>query len=128
MTINEALEINGKLPSVTDALSVGGQVTLIGLIIVFSVLIILMCVLVVMRVVLTRNDKKPAEVKAEPAAKETAAQEEDDEELIAVLTAAIAASLNTSTYNLNIKSFKRIGNNAPAWNKAGLNETINSRF
>ena len=128
MSINEALEINGKLPSVAEALSVGGQVTLIGLIIVFSVLIILMCVLVVMRVVLTRNDKKPAEVKAEPAAKEIAVQEEDDEELIAVLTAAIAASLNTSTYNLNIKSFKRIGNNAPAWNKAGLNETINSRF
>ncbi len=128
MSINEALEINGKLPSVADALSVGGQVTLIGLIIVFSVLIILMCVLVIMRVIFTKNDKKPEIVKAEPAAEETAVQEEDDEELIAVLTAAVAASLNTSTYNLRIKSFKRVGNNAPAWNKAGLNETINSRF
>ena len=53
---------------------------------------------------------------------------EDEEELIAVLTAAVAASLNTSTYNLRIKSYRRINNNAPAWNKAGLRETIDSRL
>jgi len=52
----------------------------------------------------------------------------DDEELIAVLTAAVAASLNTSTYKLQIKSYRRVGNSAPAWNQAGLQETINSRF
>ena len=52
----------------------------------------------------------------------------NEEELIAVLTAAVAASLNTSTYNLKIKSYRRVGNNAPAWNKAGVRETINSRF
>ncbi len=132
MTIQEALELGGRIENPLDALSVGAQVTVIGLIIVFSVLIILMAVLVAMKYIFAPKTKKEektvvAEVpKAEvvPVAAET----EDDEELIAVLTAAIAASLNTSTYNLNIKSFRRIGNAAPAWNKAGLNETINSRF
>ena len=52
----------------------------------------------------------------------------DDGELIAVLTAAIAASLNTSTYNLKIKSLKRIGSAPSSWRKAGIYETLNSRF
>ena len=50
----------------------------------------------------------------------------DDSELIAVLTAAIAASLNTSTYNLKIKSYRRIDN---AWNKSGIREnTLNKTY
>ena len=48
--------------------------------------------------------------------------------LIAVLTAAIAASLNTSTYNLKIKSYRRVDTQKPAWNRAGITETINNRF
>ena len=38
------------------------------------------------------------------------------------------ASLNTSTYNLRIKSYRRTDNKMPAWNKAGVTETINNRF
>ncbi len=131
MTIQEAYELGGRIPNWLDALSVGGQVTLMGMIIVFSVLIILMVVLVAMKYIFA-----PKEEKTERSAQITQVQEampvtepqEDEEELIAILTAAIAASLNTSTYNLNIKSFRRVANTAPAWNKAGLNETINSRF
>ena len=52
----------------------------------------------------------------------------NDDELIAVLTAAVAASLNTSTYHLNIKSYRRIENTSPAWNKAGLRDVIDARF
>ena len=51
----------------------------------------------------------------------------NEEELIAVLTAAVAASLNTSTYKLQIKSYRRVDGNKSAWNKAGIRETINSR-
>ena len=81
--------------------------------------------------------QKPAEVKKpEPAKQEVvkaaeapaAGDNADDEELIAVLTAAVAASLNTSTYNLRIKSYRRVNNNAPAWNRAGLRDTIDSRL
>lgn len=132
MTIQEALELNGRIPNLSDALSVGLQVTVIGLIIVFAVLIILMGVLVAMKYIFapkTQKEEKPSEQAIEAAPAPVQAESEaEDEELIAVITAAIAASLNTSTYNLKIKSFRRVGNVAPAWNKAGLNETINSRF
>ena len=135
MTIQEALNLyengnGGRLENWLDSLSIGGQTTVIGLAIVFTVLVVLMFVLKIMEKIFAPKTEKKAEVvtpvsvvkQAEPVAAE------DDEEIIAVLTAAIAASLNTSTYNLRIKSFRRVVNNSPAWNKAGLNETINSRF
>ncbi len=131
MTIQEALELGGRIENPIDALSVGGQVAFIGMLIVFSVLIILMVVLVAMKYIFAPKENKEEKAVVAPQPQEvkpTVTAEEDDEELIAVLTAAIAASLNTSTYNLNIKSFRRVKNTAPAWNKAGLNETINSRF
>lgn len=137
MTIEQALALyktgSGRIPNGADSLLVGVQVTVVGLIIVFAVLVILMFILKLMKVIFAPKEEK---VKEKPIAKETVKaavveekeQSEDEEEIVAVLTAAIAASLNASTYNLKIKSFRRIGNNSPAWNKAGLNETINSRF
>ena len=100
---SEAL-LTGQNLSLSEALAMGGQTTVIGLAIVFAVLIILMIV------------------------EEETADDTDEEELIAVLTAAVAASLNTSTYNLRIKSYRRTDNKMPAWNKAGVTETINNRF
>lgn len=121
--------------TVTEALLEGLKVTAVGLAIVFSVLIILMLILMLMKVVFAKEPKKTVEVveakpqEAIPAPIEVKAEDDiDEEELIAVLTAAIAASLNTSTYNLQIKSYRRIANNAPAWNKAGIRDTIDSRF
>ena len=117
--------------SVSEALSTGLQTTVIGLAIVFAVLIIIMLVLQCFSVIFGEKKTKPAvqaaapapEVKAEPQVNKV-----DEKELIAVLTAAVAASLNTSTYNLQIKSYRRVEKNAPSWNKAGIRETINSRF
>lgn len=124
--------ITGNNLSLGEALAMGGETTVIGLGIVFGVLIILMIVLVLMKVIFYKDPNKqkkaaPAPVEAVPAA-EVKAAETDEDELIAVLTAAIASSLNTSTYNLRIKSYRRTDNKAPAWNKAGLTETINNRF
>lgn len=122
--------LTGHGVTLSEALSVGGETTVIGLAIVFAVLIILMIVLMLFKVIFYRAPKPQNTVKAEEVKpEETAlAQETDEEELIAVLTAAVAASLNTSTYNLKIKSYRRIDNKMPAWNKAGVNETINNRF
>ena len=117
--------------TVSEALSQGLMVTATGLIIVFSVLIILMVTMIIMKKVFYKEDKPKTtevpEVQAAPPAPVQTAQA-DDGQLIAVLAAAVAASLNTSTYNLKIRSYRRIGNNAPDWNKAGLRETIDSRF
>lgn len=119
--------------SIAEALAEGGQTAVIGLGTVFAVLIILMGVLYLMKVIFYKDPGK-AKLKTEPekaAALKTEEETEDvtdDEELIAVLTAAVAASLNTSTYNLRIKSYKRVDGTKSPWQKAGIRETINSRF
>ena len=88
------------------------SVTVLGILIVFAALIILMVVLNMMKLF------SPSEDKAEPKAKpetvteikteQPKGEETDEDELIAVLTAAVAASLKTSTYNLRIRSYKRV--------------------
>ena len=128
---SEAL-LTGQNLSLSEALAMGGQTTVIGLAIVFAVLIILMIVLSLFKVIFYKKPKTQAAPAAAPAQaapveKETA-DDTDEEELIAVLTAAVAASLNTSTYNLRIKAYRRTDNKMPAWNKAGVTETINNRF
>lgn len=128
MNISEAL-LTGKGVTLSDAFSFGGLTAVLGMGIVFSVLLVLMIVLHLFKVIF-HNQPKKQEVTAAPV-QETVAEPEnemDDDELIAVLTAAVAASLNTSTYNLNIKSYRRIDNTRPAWNREGLRETINNRF
>lgn len=135
MELSQAM-ITGQGVHIGEAMSEGLKVTGLGLTIVFAVLVILMIVLYLFKVIFYKDpskqakpaDSAPAET---PAPVQTAVPEEDgvdEEELIAVLTAAVAASLNTSTYNLKIKSYRRVNNNTPAWNKAGVNETINNRL
>lgn len=124
--------------TIQEALSKGLETTVIGLIIVFAVLLVLMIVLKIMEKIFYKPDSEneakvqmPKQEKIEKApefVKPITTDVEDEEELIAVLTAAIAASLNTSTYNLKIKSYRRVSGNAPAWKRAGLTDTINSRF
>lgn len=127
---------------VSEAIGRGLEVTVTGLVVVFSVLIILMLVLILMKVVFYKEPKeekgsealkeRPAPVSANASAQKAKPTESvkkvDDKELIAVITAAIAASLNTSTYNLKVKSFRRISDKSPLWNKAGRTDVINSRF
>lgn len=123
---------------VSEAVSQGLEVTVTGLVVVFSVLVILMLVLVLMRVVFYKEPKEeavseksksvPSAAVREPQAPPKSAKQTDDGELIAVITVAVAASLNTSTYNLKVKSFRRISDNSPLWNKAGRTDVINSRF
>lgn len=134
MEYSQAL-VTGKGLTMSEALSTGGMTTVIGLAIVFGVLIILMIVLMLFKVIFYKAPAKQsaaqaAPVPAAPAAPAAVEEEpaEDEEELIAVLTAAVAASLNTSTYNLKIKSYRRVPNTRPAWNRAGINDTIANRF
>ena len=127
MNLTQAI-ITGQGVTLSEALSVGGLTTFLGLAIVFSVLLILMAVLCLFKVIFYKDPAKTKKVEIAPAPVKEEVVEEDDDELIAVLTAAVAASLNTSTYNLNIKSYRRIKDERPSWNKEGLREVINSRF
>lgn len=112
-----------------DNITQGAVVAIIGVCTVFTVLAILWGVLELMRIVFSPKGKKtepakkvPAPAPAPVAAPAPAA--EDDSELIAVLTAAIAASLNQSTYNLKIKSYRRV-DSAPIWNRTARLDNLN---
>ncbi len=124
--------VTGKGITMSEALGMGGETVVIGLGIVFAVLAILMIVLYIFGVIFNKKPKAdPTPQKAEEAPVMQAAeavQEEDEDELIAVLTAAVAASLGTSTYNLRIKSYRRVPPKRPAWNRAGINDVIGNRF
>lgn len=69
-------------------------------------------------------------VTAEPASVEQPAKKvvteasavQADSELIAVITAAIAASLGTSSNGIRIKSLRRSGSSTPAWGREGRYE------
>ena len=51
----------------------------------------------------------------------------DPEELIAVITAAVAASLNRSTHNITVRSVRRIPA-APAWNQAARHDLTDGKI
>ena len=87
------------------------SVTALGILIVFAALIILMIVLNLMKLFAPSDKSKKETVQktvVEAPAAECEAKNEDEDELIAVLTAAIASSLKTSTYNLKIRSYRRV--------------------
>lgn len=111
-------------------MSQGLPIAIIGYVMVFVVLAILWGAIELMRLVLTskkpKAEAKAPEVKTAEVSKPVAEEQVDEGELVAVLTAAIAASLNTSTYNLKIKSYKRIDTVNNAWSNASRNDAINN--
>ena len=50
----------------------------------------------------------------------------DDLELVAVITAVIAASLNTSNDKLQVRTIRRVNKTKSAWNESGRQERIQS--
>lgn len=111
-------------------------VAVLGLATVFAVLIIIMLALMLMTKIFApkgssqpKTEEKPIEVKkVTPAPQENLQQSKDDSELIAVLAAAISASLNTSTYNLKIKSYRRLGEAKTSWGSIARKENIYTKF
>lgn len=94
----------------------GGKVTLVGMIVVFSVLIVLMVILYLFRLIFARKSRKAPEepVKkvsapapaAAPVAAPAAANNED--ELVAVATAAIAAARGESDCAFDVISITKV--------------------
>ena len=118
--------LNSGALSISDKLSIGGQVTLLGMGTVFAVLILLWALVEVLHLLLGHPaDKKasnsvaapapaPTPV-AEPASVQTPvesvpAQSTDDLAIIAVITAAISAASGQSPSSFRVVSFKRANN------------------
>jgi len=106
------------------------QVTIIGIAIVFVALLALYLVIRIME----KTIGKPAvchKIECEEQStnvknNEIAEVEIDNAELVAVIAAAISATLNTSTCNIVVKNIRRVNNESPAWAKAGRTEQIGS--
>ena len=98
--------------------------TVIGMGIVFILLAILSGVLYLLKFIgndTKKKEVKPAEKPVEAKPAEKAVQEvppADDLELVAVITAAIAASMGTSSDKLVVKSITRVNN----WNRTSRRE------
>ncbi len=90
-----------------------GQNTVISMSIVFCVLILISLIIYCFKfIALIGNKPKKAEAKSEPEKKETAAAAPaadltDDTELVAVISAAIAASEGTTTEGFVVRSINR---------------------
>lgn len=108
--------------------------TVLGMLITFSALIIIWIMTVLLskfvQSIENRGKADIVEVKETPQAikeVETVA-EEDDEELVAVISAAVAASLNTSIHNIVVTNIVRVNDATPSWGIAGRTDQLNSRF
>ena len=103
--------IAGSGFELSEALSVGGATTLVGLGIVFGVLVVLMIVLMLFKVIFYKPSAKTQEVKKEAtnnAPKAVSVNESPNDETTAVMVAAIAAATETPMDKIRIKSIKKI--------------------
>ena len=133
--------------TVLEKLGLGASVTVMGLAIVFLGLISLIIITVlypkITKALITRSSARKEKVKKakkpEAAvamrkavsmsdAKSSEAKPAEDDALIAVITAAIAASLGTSSNGVVIKSIERTGQNVPSWGARGRIEQVYNRF
>lgn len=115
-----------------DNLLFGLGVTAVGMLVVFFGLIVLIGLIKIMTML--SQSKKPKEKEAvapapvaapAPVEAEAAAPTQDDV-LIAVISAAVAAAMGEET-GFVVRRVRRISN-VPAWQRAGRDEQVYSRF
>lgn len=107
--------------------------TVLGMLITFTALVLIWILTVLLSKFVQAFENKGkaniVEVKEESkVVQQTQVVEDDDEELIAVISAAIAASLNTSIHNIVVSNIVRVNDATPSWGVAGRSEQMNSRF
>ncbi len=112
-----------------EIVSYGVVVTIQGILVVFLILILIMLVIYAMGALSGTNKNKAKTTAVEPIESvEISAITEtktDEGELIAVLTAAVAACMGTSTASVNIRSYKKVSS---AWGNAAKREGLDNRF
>ena len=123
-----------------DKLLATGYVILLGMGITFVALVLIWFITAMMSKLIQtiERNKNKALIKPEPVKTVEKASvavttsnntaSEDDGELIAVITAAIAASMNTSMHNIRVSNIRRISDATPVWGKTGRNDVMGSRM
>ncbi|MCP3887578.1 MAG: OadG family protein [Desulfobulbaceae bacterium] len=140
MTVTELLakfanpEIMESL-AISDKIQAGLITTVLGMGITFTALVVLLFIISWMNKILNPQKNSPTSTTAAEAATEpdsaiddATSQQHNDCELVAAITTAIAMTLKTSSSNIVIKNIKKVEDNSPAWNRAGIIEQMNSRF
>jgi len=119
-----------------DNLSLSVNVIIVGMVVVFVSLVLLTYIIVLSNKILnaikgssgsskkTSDNMSVQEISGTRAIYSSGSDLPTDE-LVAVITAAIMATVNASPgYNIRLKSFRRIPQTTPVWNIAGRNEYI----
>lgn len=121
-----------------DILGSGSKVMILGVAAVFLALTIIVLVINILKKAVNKEaatEKKDKDINVEDNKldeKQSTVtidnEVTDDSELIAVITAAVAASLNRSTHNIIVRRVERIRGNRSQWNKAGRYEHLSSKL
>jgi len=139
MTLLDKLADPNLLEQMTtsEKLSASFQATVLGMGITFAALIIIWGLTVLLKnVVLSIEGKKDSGVKVvntpqkktEKVSEVVEEEVTDDEELIAVISAAIASSMETSVRNIVVKNIVRVNDDTPTWGKVARIDQVNSRL
>lgn len=118
-----------------DKITIGQSliITIFSMAVVFLVLIGISYLINVLKVATNNNKKESKEATnstesvkvSEPVEK---AGNIEDEELVAVIAAAIAASMGVAIPDINIKSIKRVSTPSPIWAQMGRVEEISNKL
>lgn len=118
-----------------DKITIGQSliITIFSMAVVFLVLIGISYLINVLKVATNNNKKESKEATnstesvkvSEPVEK---AGNIEDEELVAVIAAAIAASMGVAIPDINIKSIKRVSTPSPIWAQMGRIEEISNKL
>ncbi|MBQ7974344.1 MAG: OadG family protein [Clostridia bacterium] len=121
----------------SEIISYGVVITIEGMLVVFAILILIMLTIQAMSFFSGNKPKKVKQSKkansqtslvdknTEDSNVQTDEPVVDENELIAVLTAAVAACMGTSSASVNIRSYKKVSS---AWGNAAKREVLDNRF
>ncbi len=98
--------------------------TLLGMGITFSALVILLFVISFMH----KLTVKPETAKKATVSSEIPQKEGNEDELVAVITAAVVATMRCGRRNIMIRNIKRVNDFQPQWNRTGIHNQINSNL
>ncbi len=139
MTLLEQMKVTIDTMTMGERFLGSLQVTFLGVAIVFVALAMLFIIIKILDTFVHKAEsgaarkkemKAAAEAKAreseqpETTESEAVPDEKDEGELVAVIAAAIAASMETSTHNIVVRNIVRTPDHAPAWNRLGRMQQI----